>query len=223
MLDLLGAVELTASAAIVIGALSMGFGWSPGSRKGTAAVLSGWFAIVVALAATRAVHYRDGIGVAGLGLTVLLPILGLWTLVITSPVLKTALSRMSPPLLIGVQAVRVLGITFVLLYEAGRLPAPFAPVAGWGDVLVGLAALPIAAYVAARGLEKSRAIVTIFTGLGLADLATAIGLGVLSSPGPVQVFVGPPDTALMSLLPWLLIPGFLVPLLFIAHLAIVYQ
>ena len=45
-------------------------------------------------------------------------------------------------------------------------------------------------------------------------------LGALSAPGPLQVFVGPPTAATMTTLPWLIIPGFLVPILFFIHVVI---
>jgi len=45
-------------------------------------------------------------------------------------------------LFVGVHTVRLLGVTFVVLYAAHRLPAPFAPVAGWGDIFVGVTAAP---------------------------------------------------------------------------------
>jgi hypothetical protein len=47
-------------------------------------------------------------------------------------------------LLVGVHTVRLLGVSFIILFAAGRLPAPFAPVAGWGDIFVGATAIPVA-------------------------------------------------------------------------------
>ena len=58
---------------------------------------------------------------------------------------------------------------------------------------------------------------------GLADLATAVSLGVLSTPGPLRRIFADPGAGLMTTLPWLLIPGFLVPLLATIHLAIFYR
>jgi hypothetical protein len=49
----------------------------------------------------------------------------------------------------GVQTVRVLGLSFVLLYAAVQLPASFAPAAGWGDIFVGAVA-PAVAWVVHR-------------------------------------------------------------------------
>ena len=45
-------------------------------------------------------------------------------------------------------------------------------------------------------------------------------LGATSSPGPARLFFGEPSAAIMTTLPWLLIPGFLVPLLFAVHIGI---
>ena len=112
---------------------------------------------------------------------------------------------------------RVLGISFVMLHAAGRLPAPFAPIAGWGDILVGALAIPVALMVA-RGAEAAQEAATAWTLLGIVDLLAAVGLGVTSSPGPLQVFGGEPDSSLMTSLPWIIIPCFLVPALFSVHL-----
>ncbi len=121
--------------------------------------------------------------------------------------------------LIGVNVVRVLGVEFLLLQAAGRLPAPFAPAAGWGDVAVGAAA-PLVAWMVARDWKGSRGVALAWTALGFLDLVDAIGLGVTSSPGPLRVFVGDPSSAIMSEIPWILIPCFLVPLFVFTHLAV---
>ncbi len=72
--DLIGSIELTASAAIVIAALSIGCGSNPLMRFRIAVGLGVWFIIVVILAATRALYYEHGLGTPGLGLAVALPI-----------------------------------------------------------------------------------------------------------------------------------------------------
>jgi len=72
--DLIGSIELTASAAIVIAALSIGFGSNPLMRARIAAWLSAWFVLVVVLAATHALYYEHGLGAPGLGIAVAFPI-----------------------------------------------------------------------------------------------------------------------------------------------------
>jgi hypothetical protein len=222
MLDLLGAVELTASAAIVIAAVSIGFGRDVATRLRLALALSVWFAVVVVLAATYALHYQYGVGSAGVGLAVFAPIVVLLVSLFRVPALREGVERVPLWLITAVQAVRILGINFLLLHADGRLPAPFAPLAGWGDIAVGLAAGPVAWLVARRG-PGWKPVLFVFNVIGLADLADAIALGVLSSPGPLHLITADADAGIMSTLPWLLIPGFLVPLLATLHVVSFYR
>jgi len=171
------------------------------------------------LAATRALYYEHGLGTPGLGLAVALPIAVLCATVARVQSLRESFHRVPLWLLVGVHMVRVLGINFVVLYAAHRLPAPFAPVAGWGDIFVGATAAPVA-WLAYRQITSDRAIVWIWNLIGIADLIAAVGLGVTSSPGPARLIFTEPSSAIMTTLPWLLIPGFLVPLLFVIHIGI---
>ena len=217
--DLIGAVELTASAAIVIAALASAFGHDAARRIRVAAWLSVWFVLVVILAATRALYYEHGLGTPGLGFAVVLPIVILFLAVARAKSLREAFHRVPVPLLVSVHTVRVLGISFVVLYAAGRLPAPFAPVAGWGDIFVGATA-PLVAWIVYRRASNFRQVLWVWNVIGALDLIAAVFLGATSSPGPARLFFGEPSAAIMTTLPWLLIPGFLVPLLFAVHIGI---
>ena len=217
--DLIGSIELTASAAIVIAALAIGFGSNPATRIRIAAWLGGWFVLVVILGATRALYYEHGLGSPGLGMAVALPIIILCLTVARVKSLRENFHRVPLWLLVGLHTVRVLGISFIVLYAAGRLPAPFAPVAGWGDIFIGATA-PLVAWLAYRRTANAQGVVWIWNVIGIVDLIAAIGLGVMSSPGPVRLIFAEPSSAIMTTLPWLLIPGFLVPLLFAVHIAV---
>ena len=138
-IDLLSSIELTASAAIVIAALSIAFGSNAATRIRLAAWLSAWFVVVVILAANRALYYEHGLGTPGLGLAVALPIAILCVTVARIKSLREGFHRAPFWLLIGVHTVRLLGI-FYCSVRSCRLPAPFAPVAGWGDIFVGATA-----------------------------------------------------------------------------------
>jgi hypothetical protein len=219
LLDVTGAIGLTAGAAIVIGALTSMTPMTAGQRAGLTMALAAWFAVIAVLGGTQLLA-PERTGPSSIGVLVLVP-----TLVLAYAGARPGLVgriRLALPidLLVGVNAVRLLGVFFILLYAAERLPAPFAPLAGWGDVAIGITALPIA-FIARRRLPGWRRAVLIWNTLGLLDLVDAIGFGVASSPGsPFRIFFGEPGTGLMSSLPWLLIPGFLVPLLILTHLAI---
>jgi hypothetical protein len=221
-LDLLASIEMTASAAVAVAVLAIGFGDNVSARVRIAAGLSAWFVLVTAMAATAALHYEHGLGVAGVGVAVMLPIVILSVGVLRSPALHRALRAIPLSMLIGVNVIRAFGVTFLLLYSAGRLPAPFAPVAGWGDILVGLTALPVA-WLAYKKGAAAHPTVWIWNIIGLLDLIAAVGLGVVSSPGPLRLIFAEPGSGIMTTLPWLLIPGFLVPLLAATHLAVFYR
>ena len=221
--DLSGAIGLTASAAMVIAVLGRGYA---GSKDGNVNILVWhvtWFALVAVLGATGALSYPAGLGPLGLGAVVVLPLAIVVIMAMRSTGFRVALLAIPLPALIGVNAVRILGFFFVLLYMNGRLPAPFAPTAGWGDIFIGVTALPMAWAVSQRA-PGSRPLALLWNGLGLLDLIAAIGLGLTSAEGsPLRIFYGEPSTAIMSGLPWLLIPAFIVPNLILIHIAVFWR
>ncbi len=222
LFEILSTIELTASAALVIAVLALALATTGQRRIGIAAALTAWFAIVVVLGATPALDARVGVGVPGLAAAVVVPFAALCAAILASGPIRAALSAIPLPALVAAHGARVLGVSFLVLYAAHRLPAPFAPLAGWGDIIVGLAA-PLVAWAVARNGVRARTLLLAWNAIGLADLALAIALGATSSPGPIQIFTGPPDSALMTTLPWILIPCFLVPSYLALHVAIFYR
>ncbi len=137
-----------------------------------------------------------------------------------SPRFRSALLSVPLPALIGLNAGRLGGVFFLILAAEGRLSAPFAPVAGAGDILVGALAIPLAA-MAAAGAGAPPAWLGVWNALGGLDLIVAISLGVLSAPGtPFRVFTEGPGTAAMTALPWIMVPAILVPLYLLIHLTV---
>src|SRR5438094_5388148 len=110
-IDRIGSVELTASAAIMIAALSIGFGSSAAARPRIAAWLTTWFVVVVILAAARALYYEHGLGTPGLGLAVALPIAVLCATVARVQSLLESFPRVPPWLLVSVQRARLVGLS----------------------------------------------------------------------------------------------------------------
>lgn len=224
LLDLIGATLLGFNAAIVIGAFALGLGTTPGAKFRTAAILAGWLAIVIALGATGVLYAAptapqalQTAAIAKFGIAAALPIVAIVTATLSFTSLKERVLNLPLTMLVGVNSIRVLGVLFLVLYGAGRLPAPFAQAAGWGDIIVGALAIPLA--LATRRYEN-RVLLIGWSALGLADLVNALALGVTTSLNslPGSVGMGP-----MTLLPWLLIPAFLVPLFFVSHLAVLYK
>jgi hypothetical protein len=218
MMDLIAAVALGTVSALVVFVYLHFPAWRDGQRATVGSVFATWFALVVTIGATGMLGGQRGVGPAGLGVAVVLPFVMLWYFSMRPGVLRDALRAIPMPVLIGVHAVRVLGIFFVLLFWGGRLPAPFAPAAGWGDVLIGVTALPVA-YIAATKAPGWRVVTLAWSALGLLDLADAIFLGAASAPGmPLGLVTQGRSSDLMTALPWILIPCFNVPIL--AHLHI---
>jgi hypothetical protein len=222
MLEVLSTIGLTASALLVIGCLACAMAETSRGRLTVAGVLIAWFALVLAIGAGGALDPVRGFGVPALGLTVALPVAALVSAFFAFGPIRAAMLATPLPALVAVNAIRILpGWLFVLLYARGELPAPFAPSAGWGDLFAGAAALPLAWSIIRFG-RRVAPLVFAWSVIGIADLVNAIALGALSAPGPLQVFAGPPTSAIMSTLPWLIIPGFLVPILLFIHVVIVY-
>jgi hypothetical protein len=223
MFETLSTIELTVAASIVVALLAHALARTSLSRLTVAGILGVWFELVLLIGASRALDPVHGLGVPAVGLTVGLPVAGLLSAFFAVPSIRSAMLATPLPALVAVNAIRVLpGALFVALYGAGRLPSPFAPSAGWGDIIAGVAALPLAWSIAARG-SRMRALALVWNTIGIADLINAVALGALSSPGPLQVFVGPPTTVMMTTLPWLLVPGFIVPSLIFIHVVIYYR
>jgi len=222
LFDILAAIQVTASAAIIAATLAFMLSQTVTGRLRMAFALGAWFAIVVVFGATMALDNQAGIGTPGLGAAVALPILILCFAFFGFRRAREAMTAIPLSALITVNIVRVVGYEFVLLYLAQRLPSPFAPVAGWGDVFVGVTAIPMA-WIATRGGERARMLVLGWNLIGFLDLVAAIFLGATSSPGPLRIFMDPPSSAIMTTLPWIIIPCFIVPCLGAIHIAIFYR
>lgn len=129
---------------------------------------------------------------------------------------------LSVPLLglVGINTVRIAGVFFLILHARGRLPAPFATSAGWGDIIAGAVAIPLVALLGWK-VTVPRWMLGAWNAFGALDLITAVALGALSAAGtPFRVFTEAPGTAAMGTLPWVMIPAFLVPVFLMTHFAI---
>jgi hypothetical protein len=108
----------------------------------------------------------------------------------------------------------------LLLFADGRLPATFANVAGWGDIGVGVLAVPLAIAIHRR-VGAWRPLTLAWNVLGFVDLLTAVTLGVGSAAdSPLRFIFESPDSGAIGSLPWTLIPAVLVPLYLLTHIAI---
>lgn len=179
MLDVMGAISLTALFGLCCGVL---IGSSPGgtaARLRLAAVAVLWFAGVGSLAALG-LFSAAGAGTPAIGTAILVPIvLSLWA-VRRSPALRAVALGTPLTALVAAHAGRVLGFFFLLLFAAGRLPPTFAMAAGWGDIVVAIAALPLV-WAIHRRVNGWRTLTLAWNLFGFVDLVTAVTLGVGSA------------------------------------------
>lgn len=218
-LDLLSMAAISISAFVVVTTMAKLFGSNRQQQITIGIILGIWFAAVAAVGASGLIVGGGPIRTAGLGVLVVVPILVLSAITFLSDRQMKRVKEVELLPLISVQALRILGIIFVLLFAVNRLPRPFAPLAGYGDISVGILAVPLAWAVASRK-SPPRLPIYLWSALGIGDLINALVLGVLSAPSPFQVFKGGPGSAIMPMLPWILIPGFMVPAFFFLHLVV---
>jgi hypothetical protein len=221
-LDLLTTIGETVSAAMVAAVVCFSLSKTPRGRARAALALALWFLIVITLGATGALGPHSAAGVPGLGAAVLVPLAALACAFLVIPSTREGMSAIPVWVLIAVNSVRILGVSFLLLYSAHRLSAPFALVAGWGDLFVGLTAGPVAWLLVRHGTKAERWVLA-WNLVGFFDLFAAIALGATSSPGPIRLFMEPPGSSIMTTLPWIIIPCFIVPSLQAFHMAIFHR
>ncbi|HEY9525737.1 MAG TPA: hypothetical protein VIR02_01570 [Anaerolineales bacterium] len=196
-------------------------GWSSDDQRRVVGVstllLIGWLGVALALGASGV--YRgapDEIPTIQFG--ILAPILIGSILIMRSSTMARVIETVPQQWLIGVQLYRALGIIFLILYGAGKMPGLFAWPAGIGDVLVGALA-PVVAIAYARGPEKNGDLARAWNILGLTDLGVAVATGLVTAPSPIQQFAFDLPNELVGTFPLILIPIYLVPLSVLLHLA----
>jgi hypothetical protein len=220
MLDIIAALALGAMFAVDVTVLVGLAAVRPEVKVRAFAIAAAWAATVVAIAAL------GGFAPGAIG-RLPAPVLAFSALVLVgliawflSPAFRHALLSLPLAALVGINGFRIGGIFFLLLFADGRLSAPFAQSAGWGDIITGLLAIPLAA-MAASGRAVFRRIVAAWNAFGALDLLVAIALAFLSAPGtPYRVFMDPPGTIVMTTLPWIAAATILVPLYLLTHFTI---
>lgn len=112
------------------------------------------------------------------------------------------------------QTARWLGAVFLALQLGGQLPGFFAFPAGFGDILVGLTCLFA---VVSLAWGRSNKIPIAWTLLGLLDFAVAVGTAAAATQSIHLVTTDPP-TSVITVLPMVLFPAYLVPFSVVLHL-----
>jgi len=223
MLSPLAIAVLLPTALVVVALFAVLWRERTSGRDALLAVASGIVLAVWAIATTilaRRGFFQPAAGarVPPVGINLIVVLLALALFLSASASLRRLLRNQAN--LIRLHLWRLEGLVFLVLMLQGRVPALWALPAGLGDVLVGATALWVA-----RGLEhpggRRRAIA--WTLFGMADLVVAVALGVMTNPGPTQVFHPIPNAELLTQYPLALVPAFLVPLAFTLHVVSLLQ
>jgi hypothetical protein len=161
--------------------------------------------------------FRGGVGPIPLTpLAIFLPVIIGAPILLRSRRIGQVLDAMPPTWLVALQVYRVLGSAFLIAWARGAVPGIFALPAGIGDVITGLLALPAAIALAARTIEGRKAAIA-WNIFGLLDFTVAVGIGLATSPGPLQLIVPAVTNAQLGTYPTVMIPAFAVPSSILLH------
>ena len=215
-LDFIASVVLVAAVIINIALMTNALAVSQRGRLVFAGVAGTWAGLPFALYGSGAFQARMALEFPLIGLMVVLPLIVTGMLAWLSMRARHALLALPMQLLIGLNIMRVFGAFFLFLAVTDRLGGPFPYSAGWGDVITGAAALPLA-IAAIRG-NASPTLVWGWNLFGTIDLILAVTLGTLSSNGfAFQIIHAGEGSAAIQHMPWLLIPTVLVPFYLVTH------
>jgi hypothetical protein len=221
MLDLIGTVLALTAIAVILTSIVSSLMLRLSQRIALAALAGVWVGLATGAAIAGAFASP---GQGPIALFVLLAPLGVaGAAALLSPGFRSMLLAIPTPLLIGLSAFRIGGVLFVVLAEAGRLAGPFPYIAGWGDVITGVGAIP-AAWAAVHGLANRRGRILVWNVFGTLDLVVAGVLGVTSRNGsPLQLIHAGVGSGGLTHFPWSLVPTVLVPYFLISHLLVFAQ
>jgi hypothetical protein len=222
MLDSIGFVAGFAGIAINLVAILSVLRLSLGQRIFAAGLVGAWIGLSGALASAGLLSSETGPPIPLVGVMFGLPLLAFAAVWAGSRSFREAVTGIPAPLLIGLNMIRSLGFLFLMLATVGRLGGPFPYSAGWGDVITGTLALPVA-LIAAR-TQRADGLVAAWNLFGTMDLVAAVFLGVTSANGSaIQLIFAGAGSEAMQHMPWNLVPTALVPFYLITHWVIAAQ
>lgn len=194
-----------------------------GSPAGVVFAVGGlWLAVALALLLSGSLETPQGTPPVKILAAAIVPILGFGVWYRTSAALREWVLRLDLPLIVMLQAWRVIGGVFLVLLAFGLLPGMFAWPAGLGDIAVGLSAPFVALALLRRPEAATGPGFLAWNVLGILDFIVAVATGTLAS-GLLPGLVSGVSTAAMSAWPLGTIPGFIVPLFVILHLMAIFQ
>jgi hypothetical protein len=214
MLDFVGTIATAALIVLVVNAVVIFMDIPRNAKVALAGIAGVWIGFAAAAAGAGWLVIASPFPV--IGIFVGLP-LAAAAVATAFPAGRAAMLSVPMPLMIGLNVGRVLAVLFFLLESEGRLAGPFPFFAGWGDIITGVAAVPLL-WLAHTAAAKHSTAIAAWNLFGTADLVNAIALGVTSAAGsPLQIFHAAPGSEAMQQLPWSFVPTVLVPFYLIMH------
>jgi hypothetical protein len=196
---------------------------APDQRRTTWLAIMVPFTVWAAVAWTAAINGVFRTGASPLPLlpsAIFLPVIIGAPLLLWSKRVGQLLDAMPTTWLVALQLYRVFGGQWLAYWLRGLLPGLWALPAGTGDVLTGLFAVSAAIGLTtglATGTAEGRKAAILWNIFGLADLAVAIILGMIISPGPFQLIVQNGPSIGLDGYPNVLTPAFVVPCSILLH------
>ena len=131
--------------------------------------------------------------------------------------MRELLTRTPPPWPIYVQSFRiVMELILWALFLQHRVPALMTFEGRNADILVGVTAIPVGYLCFVRKLWSPR-VAFWWNVAGILILLNVVVHAQLSTPSPLRVFITDPPVTFIASWPYILLPGFLVPLAWLAH------
>jgi hypothetical protein len=191
---------------------------TPGLRRATSLAVMIPYTLWMAVAWSGAINgvFRTGTRLPALPFAIFLPVIIGAPLLLLSKRVGQMLDAMPASWLVAIQLYRVFGSWALAAALRGALPGVFGVPAGIGDTLTGLLAVP-AAIAVATGTAQGRRAAIAWNIIGLADLAVAVTLGAITSPGPFQLIVPDVPSIGAGAYPGVLTPAFVVPSSILLH------
>jgi hypothetical protein len=155
-------------------------------------------------------------------LGVIVPITGFLLLSTSWPAFYRFITSLDAQVITAIHAWRFGGLGFLALYVYGILPGMFAWPAALGDLAIGASAVWVARALTREPGMLARPSFVLWNMLGIADLVVAVAMGALASIlalGPSGEIAAQP----MAQAPLVIVPGFLVPLFIMLHIAALFQ
>jgi hypothetical protein len=222
-LDLANSMLTMAVIAIDLVAVTQALTGSLTRRLTLAAIGGGWVGLAVFFGASGWLGFTPHSPVPVIGLLLGAPLLAFGVLTSASETARGTLLRIPLELLIGLNALRIVGVLFLLDYAAKSLSGPFPFFAGLGDMITGALAIPLALKVARSNAPGAGAIAG-WNAFGALDLIVAVGLGITSAAGsPLQLIHAGVGSQAVQYLPLCLVPTVLVPFYLLTHATVAMQ